>query len=384
MREILKLLPPGIRFRDLRGTHGRQISQILVREDHYWITAENIMAVVTAEDAIIFRADTKSVQDFSIMLSDTLTLNSRIKKQGMKADTFELVVLEEILSVVVREFDHKLNLLIPVVKGILQSFTSDPANTDDTVVRMIPMSNTLTNFHTSLVEFRSAIEDVLESENDLSHLCLSRKDKSTRTEVEMVLENYSKKAEELINEVQEILSNISNTKKAIEMTMSSTRNQLMRMNLHISLMSLTLSSAAVTSSIFGMNLLSGFEAHPYMFYYVICFLPIIGSAIYSTYHWYYLGKKRKLAELTHLSFATSNFFDKITSLNEMKNLEGESPEEFRTTLVKAMGTEISQDHANIIFSAFKGANPKGEGEALDEDDGAENIGVNLGNRGITI
>jgi len=218
---------------------------------------------------------------------------------------------------------------------------------------MIPMSNTLINFQTAISELKSAIEDVLQSEQDLTHLCLTNKDRTTRLEVEMLLENFSKKTEELHNEIQEILSNIQTTKKAIEMTMSNTRNNLMRLNLHISLVSLTLSSAAVTSGIFGMNLLSGFEEHPYMFYYVITFMPIFGITIYSIIAWNYLGRNRQFAHITKFALS-SNFFNQIYSLNCIDQLGNETTREnFHASLKQATGIEITKSESDQIFNIFQ-------------------------------
>jgi len=210
LKEMTKILPKDFRLRDLRGTHGRQISQILVRDGHFWVIVEHLMAVVTEQNVVLFRADSQNVMEFAEQLSDILKINAR--SVLVPSYPFELVVLEEILSAVVQEFDHRMNILLPVVQEILRTFTS--GDNHESVVRIIPMTNTLTNFQTAITELRSAIEDVLQSENDLSNMCLTNKERSTRMEVEMLLENFSKKTEELNNEIQENFIQYSNHKKS--------------------------------------------------------------------------------------------------------------------------------------------------------------------------
>jgi len=261
IRQMTKELPKGFRIRDLRGP-SRQISQILVRDGHFWVILENLTAVVTAENAIMFNAEETDVQDFTSQLSDTIKVNYNLSLTPdpvYTSEPFELIVLEEMLSSVVNQYAYRINLILPVVRCLLNSFHMlTGVDTDKAVVRMIPMTNALTNFQTAISELRSAVEDVLESEEDLNKLCLSDQDRATRIEVEMLLENISKKTEELYNEVQEILLNIQTSKKAIEMIMSNTKNHLMTMTLQVSLISLTFSSAAVIGSVFGMNLWSLF------------------------------------------------------------------------------------------------------------------------------
>ena len=70
----------------------------------------------------------------------------------------------------------------------------------------------------------------------------------------MILENVSKKTEELYNEVIRALKVIETAKQVVHVSMNSTRNYFMRLNLHISLAALTVGLGAGIGSVFGMNL----------------------------------------------------------------------------------------------------------------------------------
>jgi len=306
----------------------------------------------------MFQADTTDVQEFTSQLSETIKLNHNLSLTPdplYPPEPFELVVLEEMLSSIVNQYAYRINLILPVVKCILNSFhVLRGVDTDNAVVRMIPMSNALTNFQTAISELRSAVEDVLESDEDLNKLCLTRQDRAIRIEVEVLLENISKKTEELYNEVKEILLNIQTSKKAIEMIMSNTRNYLMAMNLQISLLSLTLSSAAVIGSIFGMNLLSGYEQHPSMFYIILSCMPIIGLSIYILFRIYYRRRTQQFADMTRSALLTTNFFDKFNSVNFVKKLVNETgQEEFRKILLEVIGKDISKEEIDTILHQLK-------------------------------
>jgi len=199
-------------------------------------------------------------------------------------------------------------------------------------------------------------------------LCLTNQDRQTRLEVEMLLENISKKTEELFNEVKEILSNIRTTRTAMEMILSNTKSYLMTMNLHISLISLTLSSAAVIGSIFGMNLWSGWEDSPYTFYIIVSVMPIVGLSIYLTFSRLYLGRQRQFADITRLSLLSSNFFDKLTSSNYIKKLANETTkEEFRNIILEAIGKDIPQEETDKIFEEIQSSKEEFDPEYIVEE-----------------
>jgi Mg2+ and Co2+ transporter CorA len=369
LKQMTQDLPRGFRIRDLRGTSTRQISQILVRDGHFWVILENLMAVVTAENLFMFRASSVNVREFAKHLSETIK-QIESTNSPYHVNAFELIVLEEMLSSVVNDYAYRINLILPVVKTILNSFgVLTGIDTDNAVVRLIPMTNTLTNFQTSISELRSAVDDVLHNEEDLMKLCLTNQDRRTRLEVEMLLENISKKAEELFNEVKEILSNIRTTRTAMEMIMSNTKSYLMTMNLHISLLSLTLSSAAVIGSIFGMNLWSGYEDSPYMFYVIISLMPIVGLSIYFTFSRLYLGRQQQFADTTRLSLLSSNFFDKLSSPNYIKKLANETTkEEFRRIILEAIGKDIPQEETDKIFDEIQSSKEELDPDYIDTDE----------------
>jgi magnesium transporter len=66
----------------------------------------------------------------------------------------------------------------------------------------------------------------------------------------------------------------------IEISLDSVRNQLMRMNMGVAITTLGFSAGSFAASLFGMNLMSGFEHHPHAFYYVTCGIAVTASVLY--------------------------------------------------------------------------------------------------------
>jgi len=128
----------------------------------------------------------------------------------------------------------------------------------------------------------------------------------------------------------------------------------MTMNLQISLLSLTLSSAAVIGSIFGMNLWSGLEHHHLMFYIVVAIMPMVGLSIYTIFQRYYRGRTQQFAEMTRTALS-SNIFDKFNSANYVRKMTKETDkEEFRKIILEIIGKEcISQDEIEKILDEIQ-------------------------------
>eukprot|EP01018_Ginkgo_biloba_P002456 Gb_38940 [translate_table: standard] len=69
--------------------------------------------------------------------------------------------------------------------------------------------------------------------------------------------------------VEELRKGIESAQEVWELTLDTTRNKIIRMNLFISMAALSFSLATVPASFFGMNVISGLEASPRAFYIIV-------------------------------------------------------------------------------------------------------------------
>jgi len=349
--EFMAILPQGVKLRDLRTTSSRQISDFLVRANYTVIIIEHIMAFVSAKNLILMRANSNNVAELAGALSKALYKEASLPKNSPDRQPFEFVVLEEILEAISLEFETRLNLLIKVVDKVLHSISvMGYSESDDAVMRLIPLSRCLTNFQYSVKELSSSLETLLKTDQDIGLLCMTEKTQESRVEVELLLESYSKKFEEINNELTALQANIASTRTVIDMSLNSTRNYLMRLNLHIALSSMVFAAGALISGIFGMNLVSGLEESPVMFYVVACIIPLVGTALYSGYGAYYLKRQRHFRQLSRHAIS-SHFFDNINSLNYIKRItKTKNQEELKELIEEALGESITEEETNNFFS----------------------------------
>lgn len=370
-REALDILPPGIRLRDLRNSNDdrRDIAELLARDDHFIVNVDHMRVVVTRHNLLLFEAHREQTKNFASRLRHVLQKEAIPRKAAVEpsqyfvtCEPFEFVVLDEILNAILSQYHARLALILPVVDRTLTAIaesTSANSGDDDSLIRLIPMQRALSTFQTSVKELYTALEDTLADDLDVERLCLTFKSPKYRTEstrltfvkfallsshsvVEMLVENYSKRTEEMLNEVKQMQQEITATHQVVDMTMNSNRNYLMRLNLHISLAAMSLAAGSVIAGVFGMNLTHGFEEHATAFYAVLTSIPITIGLIYSSFAFYYLSRKRLFA-IESRSAIASQLFRKINSSTFIDELrKTNDPEHFARALDEAAGTPITK------------------------------------------
>lgn len=87
---------------------------------------------------------------------------------------------------------------MPISEKLLHSIVEQ--TDEDGLMRLVPMEKSLISFEYTVKEFRSALDGILASDEDLSNLYLSFKEQyhkprpiQDHTEGEFLLENYAKK-----------------------------------------------------------------------------------------------------------------------------------------------------------------------------------------------
>jgi len=89
---------------------------------------------------------------------------------------------------------------------------------------------------------------------------------SEHEDLEVLLESFSKQVEEVVNEAENIESNVQSTQEIVELILDSNRNQLLALDLKVSIGTMGIGTGALIAGAFGMNLTSHMEHSPFAFY----------------------------------------------------------------------------------------------------------------------
>ncbi|KAG8785630.1 magnesium ion transporter [Serendipita sp. 397] len=82
---------------------------------------------------------------------------------------------------------------------------------------------------------------------------------SDHDELEVLLESFSKQVEEIVNESETTMHNISATQEIVELLLDANRNNLLALDLKVSIITMGLGAGALFAGLFGMNLANYME-----------------------------------------------------------------------------------------------------------------------------
>lgn len=248
----------------------------LARRSSIVLCVERLKAVIKSDEVLLF--DPLDSRISSLVPVIRQQLNGLESKYRYPNIPFEQVVLEAILSSVCHSILHKLHQLGPNILEILQDLRLRPGGLNSfqrLLDDLLPLRNALGELHYTVQEVRKAMNDVLNSDEDMALMYLTSAAETGRgrrvdqhQEIEFMFENYLMQVEWADTEIKEIQHAIKNTEDTVEIQLDLLRNRILRFELVLSISSSVLGMGAFVTGAFGMNLLNGLEVHPKMFYTV--------------------------------------------------------------------------------------------------------------------
>ncbi|KIM42211.1 hypothetical protein M413DRAFT_18598 [Hebeloma cylindrosporum] len=255
--------------RDLRKIDSRipnLVPTILVRKEAVLVNILHIRALVKADAVILF--DTYGSADSRLHSVFLYHLEHNLKAKGAGMP-YEFRALESILLSVLSALEAEMVFIRNLVGGLLAEMEDNIDH--DRFKRLLHYSRRLASFKNRATLVEEALDEVLSQDEDMDAMYLSDKKnglerEDDHEELEVLLESFSKQVEEIVNEAENIESNVHSTQEIVELILDSNRNALLALDLQVSIATLGVGSGALVAGLFGMNLLSHFEHHPYGFY----------------------------------------------------------------------------------------------------------------------
>ena len=184
---------------------------------------------------------------------------------------FEFIALELILMTVTRTLESRFEVYNSSLSPLLSS-SSTTLNEGSTLMHLLQLKNGLTSFEVVLGETGWALRHVLQDDADMAEMFLTMKRKGQvprieeHGEIEVLLETYLRKVDELENEVRTNVKSISLTEEHIQIRLDTVRNAMMKVDLLLTICTFAVAASALIASTFGMNLSSHLEQSGSAFY----------------------------------------------------------------------------------------------------------------------
>ncbi|KAK9776342.1 putative Magnesium transporter [Seiridium cardinale] len=249
----------GLQPRDLRKIDSSNLPHILVRERAILLNLLHLKVLINHNRVLLF--DVYGSRSSHAQSSFMYELQHRLKQQisGPNAGIpYEFRALEVVLQSVTQELEADFETVRTPVIRILSELEED---IDRHKLRiLLVLSKRVTTFEQKARLVRSAIEDLLEADDDLASMYLTEKTHDIyrapddHTEVEMLLESYHKFCDEVVEEAGNLVSGIRNTEEIIRAILDANRNALMLLDLKFSVGTLGLAMGTFIAGLYGMNL----------------------------------------------------------------------------------------------------------------------------------
>lgn len=230
------------------------ISSIVIKKNCLILKFDNIMSVIFEDEAYI------TFQDFD------LHKYFGHYKSGMSqflnnSTIFHISILEYIFITIVDLLDNEFNKISIKFKKISKSGINN---------NFLDLQSSLVNLEFRVKELHSLTDDLINNKSDLEGISFG---KIENDKVEVIIENYNVKLEDIYNDIKKVVKEIDNIQKITNIKLAQDRNNIAKINLNLSIISFSFSIGAFICNLFGMNLKNHIETNNYTFF-VIAFVSI--------------------------------------------------------------------------------------------------------------
>lgn len=275
----LGLLPRDVRKLD--GTLRDQLPIILVRDSAILVHIEYIRAIVKHDGVVLFEGleMDQRLRQHEFMLY----LQNRLQAEATAGAPFEFVALEAILQRVLQEMQREFDSLATAVQVHLRELES--LVHWERLKILLTCRKRVTAFHERLANIRNCLKELVESDADMADMYLSDKHAAkvqdrpsyAHEEMELLLENYLKAAEEISSRTAILMADMQATEDIVNIALLGQRNELVLLDLRLGIGTFAASMGGFGASILGMNLHTGLEHSPYAFWLVLGTLLSVAS-----------------------------------------------------------------------------------------------------------
>ena len=237
----LYLFEEGLRF---------DISSLIIKKNCIILKIDNIKSVIFEEDAYIMfqKVDyNNSISHYKGGIMQFLSNNQ----------TFHISVFEYLYIITVHLLDDEFNLIFHEFKEI---------NKLEIDNKFIQLQSKLLNLEFRVNELHTMTKELIDNKDDLKEITFNKVNKD---EVEKLIENYKYKVEDIYNDIKKLVKEMHNNQQVANIKLAQDRNKIAKINLNLSIISLSLSLGAFVGNMFGMNLLNHLEDSKNAFYIVI-------------------------------------------------------------------------------------------------------------------
>ena len=174
--------------------------------------------------------------------------------------SFEFRALSSALESIVARLGVRSRTLAPEVQSLVSALQGrGMQGPDDAPLRLVTLNTQLARLASDVEDVRDALAGLLESDEDLGGLYLSRgpaerREGSDHEEAELLLEGYARSVEEVMAELDALRDSLRFTESYVRTRLDAARNELLRLDTLLTMGTLSMAAGGLVCAAFGMNL----------------------------------------------------------------------------------------------------------------------------------
>lgn len=233
------------------------VPSLLNRDDLVLLNLLDIRALIKRDTVVLFDGagwshGLNELYSIGVFLKD---MQKRLQEDELP---YEFRALEAVLVHVTANLTTEMRVHQTVLQNILSGLEGSIERRK--LRYLLIQLKKITQFHQKAKLIRDLLDDLLEQDDELNALYLTARlqgrprSLTNHAEVEMLIELYSKTADEIVQTVENLKLQIKTTEEIINIVLDSNRNELMLLGLKFSVGLLLMGTALWVASLYGMNL----------------------------------------------------------------------------------------------------------------------------------
>ncbi|KAF5864608.1 hypothetical protein ETB97_007166 [Aspergillus alliaceus] len=262
----------GLSARDLRALDvpSDGFPHILIRESTLLIHMFSLRLLVQADQMLFFHLEEVTPQEPGII--------SRVFRRDLEGKLrgdpglgvsvglpYELRVLEAALAAVTSTLEAEYVLAKRQATKTLQMVDKEEGEIHSNLRTLLELVRELATIEKRARQVRSAVQDILNTDEDMAAMYLSDKQAGkphkvdNHQDVEYLLEAYYKASDAVVQEAASLMGTIHQTEETIQAILDVRRNQIMVLEAKIEILMLGMAAATLVAGWYGMNVINYFE-----------------------------------------------------------------------------------------------------------------------------
>lgn len=278
---------------------------LVTRKNCILLNLLNIRAIIKCDSLVVF--DNYSSQGLGSRFNESHShgvflkdMSTRLKASHPDAGTlpYEFRALEGILVDVTTNLNTEMSVHKTVLSNILSSLEDSVERTK--LRYLLIQSKKIAQFHQKAKLIQELLDHMLNEDYELNAMYLTeilrgqKRVSFNHQEVELLLESYYATIDEIIQTVDNLISQIKTSEEIIRFVLDSNRNDLMLLGLKFSIGLLSMGVTMYIASLYGMNLENFIEEDNGGFEFVV----VVGAVSTLILFYYCTRQIKKLQRIT--------------------------------------------------------------------------------------